>query len=475
MSSQPKKLGLNDLPSALNLKPMAVIENMNVETNILDPVVINRDFARFVLEKKGVLDSGSIFTFRLLSANTQMDTRVTLPIRAGIHAVIRNATLKIGTKIISQVQDYPYYKVIKRCFVSQEEKEGKHGIKYGTNDGLAPSTQAGSATLEMKNGFLTGNNRLDYLANTIRSLPTNTSEYQIKLSDIFPLMRNIQLPLFVINEPVSVEFTFNNPGTDNVINISRPDPGGIVYDPVCVLDTTSVQMVADYLTYDAVTMNETAKEVMSDTGLLVPYEDLILTTNQIPVPLVAGQTHTTDIAVSGRKVRSIVVHTNRFDTNELHGIYTSEGLRKGESYNFRINDNSMYPNDVNKEHKKQRELSKVFGVDIQIPKIEFDLDLQVADDGTETQRLITDTITYMGRPQRGNLEAKHNYIGVDLRTDNSVNVGNGTQVGQKPIQLVRKFDKVLGGGAENQSSTQRIFAMVERAMILKDGNVSVTA
>ena len=473
MSAQPKKLGLNDLPSALNLKPMAVVENMNIETNILDPVVVNRDFCRFVLEKKGVLDSGSIFTFRILAANADMNSRVTLPIRAGIHAVIRNATLKIGTKIISQVQDYPYYKVIKRCFVSQEEKEGKHGIKYGTNDGLAPSTQAGSATLEMKNGFLSGNNRLDYLANTITSLSGTTSEYQIKLSDIFPLMRNIQLPLFVINEPVSVEFTFNNPTTDNVINISRPDPGGIVYDPVCRLDTTSVQMVADYLTYDAATMNETAKEVMSDTGLLIPYEDLILTTNQIPVPLVSGQTHTSDIAVSGRKVRSVVVHTNRLQTNGLHGIYTSEGLRKGEAYNLRINDTSMYPNDVNKEHKKQRELSKVFGVEIQIPKIEFDLTLQVADDGTENQNLITNTITYMQRAQRGNLEAKHNYIGVDLRTNNSPSVGNGVQVGQKPLQLVRKFDKVLA--AENQASTQRIFAMVERAMVLKDGNVSVTA
>ncbi len=473
MSAQPKKLGLNDLPSALNLKPMAVVENMNVETNILDPVVVNRDFCRFVLEKKGVLDSGSIFTFRIVAPNTDMNSRVTLPIRAGIHSVIRNATLKIGTKIISQVQDYPYYKVIKRCFVSQEEKEGKHFLKYGTNDGLAPSVQAASATLEMKNGFQSGNNRLDYLATTLENDSSRTAEFQIKLSDIFPLMRNIQLPLFVINEPVSVEFTFNNPTTEGVINIARPDPGGITYNPVAQLDPNSVQMVADYLTYDAVTMNETAKEVMSDTGLLVPYEDLILTTNQIPVPLVAGQTHTTDIAVSGRKVRSIVVHTNRFATNEIHGIYTSEGLRKGESYNFRINDTSMYPNDVNKEHKKQRELSKVFGVDIQIPKIEFDLDLQVADDGTENQNLITNATTYMGRTQRGALEAKHNYIGVDLRTDNSVSVGNGLQVGQKPIQLVRKFDKVLA--AENQASTQRIFAMVERAMVLKDGNVSVTA
>ena len=474
MSSQPRKLGLNDLPAALNLKPMAVVENMNIETNILDPVVVNRDFCRFVLEKKGVLDSGSIFTFRLLAENAGMNARVHTPIRAGIHSVIRNATLKIGTKIVSQVQDYPYYKVIKRCFVSQEEKEGKHHVKYGTNDGLAPSTQPASATLEMKTGFQSGNNKLAYGALDLTSLSSTTAEFQIKLSDIFPLMRNIQLPLFVINEPVSVEFTFNNIQAEGQINISQADPGGgVIFRPIARLDPNSVQMVADYLTYDAATMNETAKEVMSDTGLFIPYEDLILTTNQIPVPVVTGQTHTTDIAVSGRKVRSIVVHTNRFSTNPLHGVYSSEGLRKGESYNFRINDTSMYPNDVNKEHKKMRELSKVFGVEIQVPKIEFDLDLQVADNGAENQNIITGTITYEGKAQRGSLEAKHNYIGVDLRTNNSMAVGNGLQIGQKPIQLVRKFDKVLA--AENQASTQRIFAMVERAMILKDGNVSVTA
>ena len=42
----------NSLPDVLNVKPLPSIQTMNVETNQLDPIVINQGFCRFVLEKK---------------------------------------------------------------------------------------------------------------------------------------------------------------------------------------------------------------------------------------------------------------------------------------------------------------------------------------------------------------------------------------------------------------------------------------
>ena len=52
----------SQLPDVLNVKPLNAIETMNIETSQLDPIVINQNLCRFVLERKGILDVGSVNT-----------------------------------------------------------------------------------------------------------------------------------------------------------------------------------------------------------------------------------------------------------------------------------------------------------------------------------------------------------------------------------------------------------------------------
>ena len=44
----------SQLPDVLNVKPLNFSESMSIDTNILDPIIVNNNFARFVLERKGV-------------------------------------------------------------------------------------------------------------------------------------------------------------------------------------------------------------------------------------------------------------------------------------------------------------------------------------------------------------------------------------------------------------------------------------
>ena len=73
------------IPDALLTRPLATVSTMNIETNILDPIVINQNFARFVLERKGILDTGSAITFSL-QTTAAGDKKAYLPVKTGIHS-----------------------------------------------------------------------------------------------------------------------------------------------------------------------------------------------------------------------------------------------------------------------------------------------------------------------------------------------------------------------------------------------------
>ena len=106
---------MSSLPDVLNVKPLPTIQTMNVETNTLDPIVINQSFCRFVLEKKGILDVGSTITFSVHPV-TAGSNKCFLPIKTGIHSLIKRAVLKVGTKTIANSDEYAYYQTMKRAF-----------------------------------------------------------------------------------------------------------------------------------------------------------------------------------------------------------------------------------------------------------------------------------------------------------------------------------------------------------------------
>tara|TARA_R110002073_G_scaffold24415_2_gene82506 strand:- start:1453 stop:2886 length:1434 start_codon:yes stop_codon:yes gene_type:complete len=469
-----------NLPDALKTKPLPTISTMSVDTNILDPVICNNTFARFVLEKKGILDAGSVFTFSLTNNDADMDGRMFLPLKTGIHALIRSAVLRVGTKIISNNEDYAYYQTIKRQFKTTEEKQFKDMVKYGTQEGLEPAN-SGNGKFQLSSVVYTDNALTGEPVNMvqIKNDRTTTPTFQIKLSELFPMLRSVQLPLFVFNEPVSIELTFRTQadggGDLGKLACAGTDPGGITYNTGCNLDTQSVKFLADYLTYDDNTMAKTAAQVMSAQGIQMPYEDLLLTIGNVPAQAAAAAVEnnktTTEIAVAGRLVRQFVVHTSNNADNELMGRYASTSHQNPDTYNLRINDMLFYPNDITRESQKQHELSKCFGRDIEIHNAEYSLDLltnkQDAANAINNQ-LIEGTLA--GRTQTWLNGAQH-FLGIDLSKSPMNIPGNGTLIGQKPIQFSRTFRRVP---AENQALTQRIFSLVERNMIIKNGSVQVS-
>lgn len=467
------------LPDVLNVQPLPSIQTMNIETNQLDPIVINQGFCRFVLERKGILDVGSTFTFSVHPTDVAGDDKCFLPVKTGIHSLIKRAVLKVGTKVLATSDDYAFYQTIKRAFKTNEEKSQKDLVKVGSTDVMEPDNQ-GDGKYQMKS-LVYSNATTGAIDPSLRLRisETNCPVFSIKLSELFPMMKNVQLPLYLIGENVSVEITFNQQpsGTDGVLalfNDGYTDGTGIK------VGTDNVKFLADYLTYENERMDATAKLVMSENGLVMPYEDLILTSSNIPklgtAPTganVVPQSVVRDLGLSGRNVRSIVLHDHIQGHNPLAGVYGANPYNVPDAYNWRINDRLVYSRDIVNEARKQNQLSQVFSTNLNCLNVEYSVDLltnKLLTNQPQNQTLVKDN-TCQGH-QQTELQGQCHYEGVDLSVSPLNVAGAGMMVGQKPVEHIRTIYRT----AENNNDRElRYFSLVERMLTLKNGQVMVSA
>ena len=469
----------SSLPDVLNVQPLPSIQTMNIETNQLDPIVINQGFARFVLEKKGILDVGSTFTFSVHPTDATGDDKAFLPVKTGIHSLIKRAVLKVGTKVLAISDDYAFYQTMKRAFKTNEEKSQKDFVKIGSTDVLEPDNQ-GTGKYQMKSVVYSDSTTATIDPSVrLRVSETECPVFSIKLSELFPMMRNVQLPLYLIAEHVSVELTFNTQSSTQTGIIACFEQGYTGGTGIKV-GTDNCKFLADYLTYESERMDATAKLVMSETGLVMPYEDLVLTSSNIPklpvTPIgtnVVAQQTTRDLGLSGRNVRSILLHDHIQGSDQLAGIYTADAYDVPDSYNWRINDKLVYSRDIVNEARKQNQLSQVFSTNINCLSAEYSNDIitnKLSPEHPKNQDVIKNN-TCQGH-EMTLLQGKQHYIGVDLSVSPLNVPGSGMKVGQKPVESIRTVYRTANNNANRDL---RFFSTIERLMTLKSGQILVSA
>ena len=474
---------MSNIPDTLKTQPLATIDTMHIETSVLEPLVINQNFCRFVLEKKGILDAGSSIQFSLKVTNAGQTAW--LPIKTGIHSLIKSAVLRIGTKVIANTDDYAYYQTIRRQFKTPEEKSQKDMVKSGTVDVLCPDNMAtgmyqirdANYQADLEAGLCLS----QYLLN---SDPEQTPVYSIKISDLFPMMRSVQLPLYLISQPTSIELTFNTQpnGVDSYGTLGL-FPLGYGGDTEITLNTHHVKFLCDYLTYDDSRMEETAKLVMSETGMTIPYEDIVLTSTQWPLsnPAPAAGSAvkyqiTRDLGLSGMMLRSILVHMYaRVPLLEMSplGKYSSNAYNIPETIQIRINDKQIYPREISSETQKAHQLAQVFGTELSVQSCEYSLDT-VADKSTNngaTNNYVVSPATYENYTQPSIIGTSH-YLGADFTISPINNAGNGILVGQKPVQFMHT---ITNTDTDNFTRDVRYFSLIERPMMIKGGEIYVSS
>jgi hypothetical protein len=115
-TSTPSPVSSGAIPDLLKIGAIDTDTEMNVVTDVLEPVVSNSRFIRFAFQNKGILHSMSKINFSVTSPATES----IFPLNIGIYSLIQRVTLKIGAKTICEIDDFNHFMGYKSMFVGNE-------------------------------------------------------------------------------------------------------------------------------------------------------------------------------------------------------------------------------------------------------------------------------------------------------------------------------------------------------------------
>ena len=351
MDSSPAPDERSKIPDLMRVGAVPVDMAMDVDTSVLDPVVNNQDFCRFVLERKGFLHSFSKIT---LSVNN--DVNATFPAGVGVHSLIRRCALRIGTTVIAEIDDFNHWMSYKSMFIDNDinlERETylssriiNHDMFLNNDTDTESNTNASNVCLKTKLEYDVATNGIDGVLETQPELRTsNAPSFSVSVADLFPFLRFNQLPLYMIDQQVSIELHFEPSSSLKRCICAVADK-----DTLFTMDLTQTKFIADYIYYDGEMMNRYAEEnkVMNWT-----YNDYRLNKRTLTQAQLQTQ-QILEIGGAGRLINKIVsslappitdpadnilnnyVSVSPSLTTKNNGLFTT---------NLIYNDNRLYPVD----------------------------------------------------------------------------------------------------------------------------------
>jgi len=358
-----------NVPDLLRVSPMDTTTVTDVETSVLDPVVVSDSFCRFVLLNKGILHSHSKIT--LAAQCTADSNRRFFPPNIGVQSLISRCALKVGTKTLQEIDGYNYLSAYKDMFVANEhqlEREqvqsGKcisHEFRYSnsvdTDGGAANNTRATVYGLENGRDYATARNSPGEQADL--AIPdwadvANVPVFQIALSDMFPMLKQTQLPLYMMQEQVSIELTFEPVNTQRVCLRSSTST-----ETVSIV-TDQVKMIADYIYYPQDLMDSYR---VANNQISFNHFDYRHSKLSVSATSTSGTTQIRNLGGAGRIVTKVITGlqadaaSDASILNQYHAISPEAHYQFGQApaagkqngsltVNVRYNDKFLYPIDV---------------------------------------------------------------------------------------------------------------------------------
>ena len=241
------------------LQPGAINSNteQRIDSDILEPVIFTESFIRYQLQNKGLLNPQSRLTFSL-SGHGDLDSF--WPMGLGVGSIIDRATLKVGGKTICEVQDWNHYHAYKSMFIDQadiREREQYNSGRLMSNSMVydQDTIVSDKTGIDLGKEFINNATEAD-TEMKVRTFQKLSSQpvFSITLDDLFPAVRGIQLPLFMITGDIQLELTLASS-----VGKRASFSGSVANASVgqsFTLDQTECRMIADYTFLDADEMEE---------------------------------------------------------------------------------------------------------------------------------------------------------------------------------------------------------------------------
>jgi hypothetical protein len=348
-----------NVPDLLKVSPMDTTTATDVETSVLDPVIINQTTCRFVLSNKGILHSHSKITLGLDSPG--VDDRFFAP-NIGIAQIVQRCRLMVGTKVLQEIDGYNYLTAYKSMFISNEHQKQRELYQSGrciSHEFLLAnraSTNGGpdNDTRSVGYGLSNGRNYYDFTnPEDLRipdwSLIDNEPIYQIALSDLFPMLKQTQLPLYMMKEQVSIELTFC-PALERAQSASGVTSASFDIEP------TAFKLIADYIYYPQELMDAYASQ-----NRVINIDHFDYRHSKVSVSsTTASSTQIRNLGGANRIVTKVItgVQPSGALQNSILGEYCAmcpevdyvigdgAGSNGVTTYNVKYNDRFLYPIDV---------------------------------------------------------------------------------------------------------------------------------
>ena len=337
------------LPNVLNPESYDDSISVEVETIIQDANSFSftqdgSSVARFELPRKAVLDKNCDLVFNVAS-DVVANNYATFPKLGGALVLIQRASFSIGgqeLQTISQAGQYIYLK--EYSFQPLEFRKGVSDVRLNC---------ASSYSID-QDGFCAFDDEPEYRKGISSE---GGVEVLIPLTDLFPMLRDVELPTGMLNRNLLVEVQFETVWT----NVFQENGGGWNVNNRN-FSISRPRLLLDYVHYPSEIV-ENMNALVQTSGIAIPYRDMVLVKKS---HLATSTTTSHDIGMSKELVSKIFIQ--KIDTTDpVPATITQRKIvqkslrsdfRVGESYNLQINNRQLYPLDVSNSAEKYTYLSQ---------------------------------------------------------------------------------------------------------------------
>lgn len=343
------------VPNLMKVGEIPVNMDVDNDTTTLDPVVNNDNFVRFVLDNsKGFLHSGSKIQ---LSVQGQSEIS-TFPVGIGVYSLISRCRLTIGTHTVSETDDLNHLMGYRSMFIEQDKNKERetyltsriHALQIHLDDeelGNESNTNGSDFRLEtalepiMDAGAVVGDVPVQNEINL-----QNSPEFCISLEELFPILKDQSLPLYMIDEQVSIELHFTSPTSQGRAVIEAGGTNNLPFS----IDTTKTKLIADYIYYPNDVMDAYANQ---NKRIDFTYKEYRLNKRSFTQAQLLEQ-QVFDVGGAGRVCTKVITAIENLVTDPDETMlckYRSEAptLSNGNNgkfvTNLYINDHRLYPID----------------------------------------------------------------------------------------------------------------------------------
>ena len=492
---------------------------MHVISTVEHPVAygVGGTSAKWILRNEGILSKDSTLSFQLLVPDS-LDKKGFLPINCGIWCLIKEARLSIGGRRLHDLHDLAYFRAMTESYNTPSFRTNRVRLLRGINNCMIPTavgpTDSNAGTFVPAGGKLVSETECeqDYQMQ-LRSNESDSPEWSIPLHALFPILSNIELPLYLLKDEVVIELVFNTQpvGSDKAVGgvgtlccfensaLNTPVHGA------CSLLQSSCLLFQDTIYYNNEKVEEISKSVNAKDGFFLDYTDILQNVSNhaalSPPITIAGENGTQNnakndrVAVSGHRIKNLFWgwSANSWQSStapvsnppwvyydQWCGKYKMNATQKPSTFDIRLNDQLLLAEPMSSETQKAMEARNVYDSPVWLNQSLYGYNSQVDKPGADgtypvnplaSQLPNTDYKLWGGYQDATYLAGGQHFCAVHLGNVRGSDLDDSTLVSSKPIEILHS--EIPLSSANNFNRTCRYYAECVKKFGVADGKAMV--